>query len=67
MEIKGIADMSRFFKITAGAAVVAVALYAAAGYVAVPWLAKTVLEKQVADTLKRKVTVGKVSFLAVAV
>ena len=54
--------MSRFFKITAGAAVVAVALYAAAGYVAVPWLAKTVLEKQVADTLKRKVTVGKVSF-----
>ena len=54
--------MARFFKITAGAAIVGVALYAAAGYVGVPWIVKSVLEKQVSQTLHRKVSVGKVSF-----
>ena len=54
--------MARFFKITAGAAIVGVALYAAAGYVGVPWIVKSVLEKQFSQTLHRKVSVGKVSF-----
>lgn len=39
--------MASIFKITAGAAVVATALYAAAGYLAVPTLVKSTL----ADTL----------------
>lgn len=54
--------MASFFKITAGTAIVATALYTAAGYLGVPYAVKTVLERQVSQTLNRGVTVGSVTF-----
>lgn len=54
--------MASFFKITAGASIVAVALYAAAGYVGVPTLVKQTLVDTLSKELNREVTVGKVDF-----
>ena len=54
--------MASFFKITAGAGIVAVALYAAAGYVGVPTLVKQTLVDTLSKELNREVTVGKVDF-----
>lgn len=54
--------MASFFKITAGAGIVAVALYAAAGYVGVPTLVKQTLVDTLSKELNREITVGKVDF-----
>lgn len=53
--------MANFFKITAGAAIVATALYAAAGYVAVPTIVKSSLAS-FGKQLGRSVSVSKVAF-----
>ena len=53
--------MANFFKITAGAAIVATALYAAAGYVAVPTIVKSSLDS-FGKQLGRSVSVSKVAF-----
>ena len=55
-------DMASIFKITAGAAVVATALYAAAGYLAVPTLVKSTLADTLGKQLGRSVTVTNVAF-----
>lgn len=54
--------MASIFKITAGAAVVATALYAAAGYLAVPTLVKSTLADTLGKQLGRSVTVTNVAF-----
>lgn len=54
--------MASIFKITAGAAVVATALYAAAGYLAVPALVKSTLADTLGKQLGRSVTVTNVAF-----
>ena len=54
--------MASIFKITAGAAVVATALYAAAGYLAVPALVKSTLVDTLGKQLGRSVTVTNVAF-----
>ncbi len=53
--------MANIFKITAGAAIVATALYAAAGYIAVPTIVKSSLDS-FGKQLGRSVTVSKVAF-----
>ena len=53
--------MANFFKITAGAAIVATALYAGAGYVAVPTIVKSSLDS-FGKQLGRSVSVSKVAF-----
>ncbi|WP_297608708.1 DUF748 domain-containing protein [uncultured Sutterella sp.] len=54
--------MAKVLKFTACAAAVAVALYAGAGYVGVPYATRTVLEKVVSQELGREVTLSDVSF-----
>ena len=54
--------MASIFKITAGAAVVATALYAAAGYLAVPALVKSTLADTLGKQLGRSVTITNVAF-----
>ena len=54
--------MASIFKITASAAVVATALYAAAGYLAVPTLVKSTLADTLGKQLGRSVTVTNVAF-----
>ena len=54
--------MASIFKITAGATVVATALYAAAGYLAVPALVKSTLADTLGKQLGRSVTVTNVAF-----
>lgn len=54
--------MASIFKITAGAAVVATALYAAAGYLALPALVKSTLADTLGKQLGRSVTVTNVAF-----
>ena len=54
--------MASIFKITAGAAVVATVLYAAAGYLAVPALVKSTLADTLGKQLGRSVNIGNVAF-----
>lgn len=54
--------MASFFKITAGAAIVATALYAVAGFVGVPSLVKQTLSDKLGKELNRNVSVGEVTF-----
>ena len=54
--------MAKVLKFTACAAAVAVALYAGAGYVGIPYATRTVLEKVVSQELGREVTLSDVSF-----
>lgn len=54
--------MAKVLKFTACAAAVAVALYAAAGYVGVPYATRTVVEKTASEMLGRTVTLQDVTF-----
>lgn len=54
--------MAKLFNITAATAIVGVALYAAAGYVAVPYVIKTTLERSVSQSLHRQVRLTEVTF-----
>lgn len=54
--------MAKVLKFTACAAAVAVALYAGAGYIGVPYATRTVLEKVASQELGREVTLSDVSF-----
>lgn len=54
--------MAKVLKFTACAAAVAVALYAGAGYIGVPYATRAVLEKVVSKELGRAVTLSDVSF-----
>ena len=54
--------MAKVLKFTACAAAVAVALYAAAGYVGVPYATRTVVEKTASEMLGRTVTLKDVTF-----
>ena len=54
--------MANIFKLTAGAAVTLTALYAAAGYLAVPSIVKSTLTEQVGQILQKEVTLDNVSF-----
>ena len=54
--------MAKVLTFTACAAAVGVALYAAAGYVGVPYAVRTVIEKNVSELLNRTVTLDDVRF-----
>lgn len=54
--------MANIFKLTAGAAVTLTALYAAAGYLAVPSIVKSTLTEQIGEILHKEVTLDNVSF-----
>ncbi|EJW98198.1 secreted protein containing DUF748, partial [gut metagenome] len=54
--------MANFFKLTAGTVVTLSALYAAAGYLAVPAVVKSVLADQIEQNLHREMNVDAVSF-----
>lgn len=54
--------MAKIIKVTAIAAAVGVALYAAAGYIAVPYTIKRILQTGVSDSLHRKVQVKDINF-----
>lgn len=54
--------MAKVLKFTACAAAVGVALYAAAGYVGVPYAVRSVIEKNASEMLGRSVTLEGVSF-----
>lgn len=54
--------MANIFKLTAGAVVTLTALYAAAGYLAVPSVVKSTLTDEVGQLLQKDVTVDSVSF-----
>lgn len=54
--------MAKVLTFTACAAAVGVALYAAAGYVGVPYAVRTVIEKNVSELLNRTVTLDEVRF-----
>lgn len=54
--------MAKVLKFTACAAAVAVALYACAGYVGVPYATRTVVEKTASEMLGRTVTLQDVTF-----
>ncbi len=54
--------MAKIFTITAATAIVGVALYAGAGYVAVPYIVKIALERTVSQSLHRQIQLADVSF-----
>lgn len=54
--------MAKVLTFTACAAAVGVALYAAAGYVGVPYAVRTVIEKNVSELLNRTITLDDVRF-----
>ena len=54
--------MAKIFTITAATAIVGVALYAGAGYVAVPYIVKIALERTISQSLHRQIQLSDVSF-----